>query len=176
MAKARKEPDVEARAQVLLRGLASARKVESVFVVSRMCREVAGLTGASSATQTELADAVRDARQWLQGQAAVRRELFVRLDEAIAARNGQQARELLARVDATAAHDRTADEDRIAGAAAAFVAAQTRAQEAADAERAAERAGKEMEELTARAAFETVRRVLKERFILAGVFSIARLR
>ncbi|WP_445521362.1 zinc finger domain-containing protein [Streptomyces sp. NEAU-174] len=160
--KAKKEPDVEARAQVLLRQLASARKVESVVVVNRVSREIADLTGASSATQTELANAVRDARQWLLGQADVRRELFARLDEAVTTRNAQLARELLARANATAAHDRTEDEDRIAGAAADFVVAQTRVQEAANAERAMERAEEELAELTARAAFETVRRVLRD--------------
>lgn len=47
------------------------------------------------------------------------------------------------------------------GTAADFVAAQTRAQEAVDAERALERAEEEMAELAAWAAFETVRRVLR---------------
>ncbi|GAA5706847.1 hypothetical protein Save01_07706 [Streptomyces avermitilis] len=139
-AKAKKGPDVEARAQVLLRQLASARKVESVVVVHRVCREIAGLTGASSATQAELVDAVRDARRWLEGQADVRRELFARRDEAVTAQNAQQARVLLARANATAAHDRTEDEGRIAAAAADFVAAQSRMKEAADAERAMEQA------------------------------------
>jgi hypothetical protein len=160
-AKAKKGPDVEARAQVLLRQLASARKVESVVVVHRVCREISGLSGASSTTQAELADAVRDARQWLEGQADVRRELFARLDEAVTAQNAQQARVLLARANATAAHDRTEDEGRIAGAAADFMAAQSRVKEAADAERVMEEAEEKMAELTARAAFETVRRVLR---------------
>ncbi|MEV6408784.1 hypothetical protein AB0M58_38590 [Streptomyces bobili] len=125
-AKTKKEPDVEARAQVLLRQLAGARKVESVVVVNRVCREIAGLAGVGSATQIELVDAVRDALQWLQGQADVRRELFARLDEAVTAGNAQQARQLLARASATAAHDRAEDEHRIAGAAADFVGAQSR--------------------------------------------------
>ncbi|WP_432198389.1 hypothetical protein [Streptomyces sp. bgisy027] len=161
-AKTRKGPDVEARAQVLLRRLASARNVESVVVVNRVCREIADLTGAISATRTDLNDVVRDAHQWLQDQAGVRRELFARLDEAVTARNSRQARELLTRANATAAHDRTEAEERIAGAAADFVAEQARAQATADAERAAERAEEEMADLTARAAFETVRRVLRE--------------
>ncbi|WP_435215443.1 hypothetical protein [Streptomyces sp. bgisy034] len=42
------------------------------------------------------------------------------------------------------------------------MAEQARAQATADAERAAERAEEEMADLTARAAFETVRRVLRE--------------
>ncbi|MFE2188756.1 hypothetical protein [Streptomyces sp. NPDC059455] len=88
--------------------------------------------------------------------------LFARLDEAVTTRNVQLARELLARANATAAHDRAEDEDRIAGAAADFAVAQTRVQEAANAERAMERAEEELAELTARAAFETVRRVLRD--------------
>ncbi|SCF60123.1 hypothetical protein GA0115260_100205 [Streptomyces sp. MnatMP-M27] len=52
--------------------------------------------------------------------------LFARLDEAVTTRNAQLARELLARANASAAHDRTEDEDRIAGAAADFAVAQTR--------------------------------------------------
>ncbi|MFG3268504.1 hypothetical protein [Streptomyces bobili] len=161
-AKTKKGPDVEARAQVLLRQLAGARKVESVVVVNRVCREIAGLAGVSSATRIELADAVRDAHQWLQGQADVRRELFARLDEAVTAGNAQQARQLLARASATATHDRTEYEHRIAGAAADFVGAQSRVQEAADAERAMQQAERRTAKLTARAAAARVRRVLRD--------------
>ncbi|GAA0549386.1 MULTISPECIES: hypothetical protein [Streptomyces] len=88
--------------------------------------------------------------------------LFARLDEAVTTRNAQLARELLARANATAAHDRIEDEDRIAGAAVDFAVAQPRVQEAANEERAMERAEEELAELTARAVFETVRRVLRD--------------
>lgn len=88
--------------------------------------------------------------------------LFARLDEAVTTRNAQLARELLARANATAAHDRIEDEDRIAGAAVDFAVAQPRVQGAANAERAMERAEEELAELTARAAFETVRRVVRD--------------
>ncbi|WPB94332.1 hypothetical protein [Streptomyces malaysiensis] len=85
-------------------------------------------------------------------QLSIRAErLFARLDEAVTPRNVQLARELLARANATAAHDRAEDEDRIAGAAADFAVTQTRVQEAANAERAMERAEEELAELTARA-------------------------
>ncbi|GAA2523907.1 hypothetical protein [Streptomyces longisporus] len=162
VAKAKKAPDARARAQVLLRKLAKAVRVESTLVVAQVCREIADLAGVEGEIQAELAAAVSDAENWLEGQADVRRELFARLEEAVTARNAQQVRELLARANATAAHDRTEDEDRIAGAAADFVAAQTRAQEAADAERAVEQAEEKMAELTSRAAFSTVRRVLRD--------------
>ncbi|MFC9627492.1 hypothetical protein ACFTXM_48710 [Streptomyces sp. NPDC056930] len=161
-AKAKKEPDADARAQVLLRQLGHARKVDAVVVVNRMCREIADLTGASTATQTELDDAVREAHQWVWEQSHVRRELFERLDEAVIDGRIQQARELLVRANATAADDRTEDEDRIAGAAAEFVAARTRAREAAEAQQDMERAAQKVSDLTARAAASKVRRVLND--------------
>ncbi|MFD9601755.1 hypothetical protein [Streptomyces sp. NPDC059970] len=151
-AKAKKEPDADARAQVLLRQLAHARKVDAVVVVNRVCREIAGLTGTSTATQSELDDAVREAHQWVREQSDVRRELFERLDEAVTDGRIQQAREMLVRANATAAHDRTEDEDRIAGAAAELVAARIRA----------ERTAQKASDLTARAAASTVRRVLND--------------
>ncbi|MFD4860673.1 hypothetical protein [Streptomyces atratus] len=151
-AKAKKEPDVDARAQVLLRQLAHARKVDAVVVVNRVCREIADLTGASTATQTELDGAVREAHQWVREQSDVRRELFERLDEAVTDGRIQQARELLVRANATAAHDRTEDEDRVAGAAAVLVAARIRA----------ERTAQKASDLTAWAAASRVRRVLND--------------
>ncbi|MFF8918842.1 hypothetical protein ACF08M_37440 [Streptomyces sp. NPDC015032] len=57
--KARKGPDTDARARGLLRRLADARKVESVVVVTRVCREIADLAGASQETQGELDAAVQ---------------------------------------------------------------------------------------------------------------------
>ncbi|WP_102925040.1 hypothetical protein [Streptomyces noursei] len=156
-AKAKKEPDADARAQVLLRQLAHACKVEAVVVVQRVCREIADLAGAGTATQSKLDDAIVDAHQWLQEQSDVRRELFERLEEAVTDGRAQQVRELLVRANATTAHDRTEDEDRIAGAAASLVAARPRAREAAQSQPdMAQRAS----DLTARAAASTVRRVL----------------
>jgi hypothetical protein len=73
----------------------------------------------------ELDAAVAEANRWLEGQAEVRRDLFARLDEAVAARRTKQIRELLARVNATASHDRTDTEDVIAAAAADYMTAFT---------------------------------------------------
>ncbi|WP_370270460.1 hypothetical protein [Streptomyces sp. V4I8] len=123
--KARKAPDTEARAQVVLRRLADALKVESVVVVNRVLGEIAAMTGMSQQTLAEVDAAVAEANRWLERQAEVRRDLFARLDEAVAARRTKQIRELLARVNATASHDRTDTEDIIAAAAADYMTAFT---------------------------------------------------
>lgn len=125
--KARKVPDARARAQVLLRKLADARKVESALVVTQVCGDIADLTGAEGKIQAQLAAAVSDAERWLKDQAQVRRELFSHLEEAVAARNALQVRQLLARVNATASHDRTANENTTADAAAEYLAEQRQA-------------------------------------------------
>ncbi|MFJ5680254.1 hypothetical protein [Streptomyces sp. NPDC093097] len=161
-AKTKKEPGVKERAQVLLRQLTDARKVESVVVVKRVCRDIAALTGVTPATQAELADAMQEAHRWLKSQADVRRELFARLDEAATARNTQHTRELLVRANATAAHERTEAEERIVGAAADFLAARTQEEKALDAERDSEMAAEKMAALTALAASQTVRRILRD--------------
>lgn len=123
--KARKAPGTEARAQVVLRRLADALKVESVVVVNRVLGEIAAMTGMGQQTQAELDAAVAEANRWLEGRAEVRRDFFARLDEAVAARRTKQIRELLARVNATASHDRTDTEDVIAVAAADYMTAFT---------------------------------------------------
>ncbi|MGD3112475.1 hypothetical protein [Streptomyces sp. YGL11-2] len=152
---------VMGRAQVLLRQLTDARKVESVVVVNRVCRDIAALTGVGPATQAELADAVQEAYRWLQGQADVWCELFARLDEAATARNTQHTRELLVRANATAAHERTEAEEWIVGAAG-FLAARAQEEEAWDAERDVEVAAGKMAALTALAASQTVRRIFRD--------------
>ncbi|MEU1375950.1 hypothetical protein ABZ442_20150 [Streptomyces triculaminicus] len=125
----RKAPDAQARAQMLLRRLAHARKVNSVVVVTRVCGEIAAVTGVDEDTQAQLTAAVSDAEHWLQAQAQARRELFSRLEEAVAAGDAPQARELLTRVNVTAGQDRTEAEDAIAGAAAQQLADHRRIQE-----------------------------------------------
>ncbi|MER6549169.1 hypothetical protein [Streptomyces sp. NPDC001250] len=125
--KAKKVPDAGVRAQVLLRKLADARRVEAAFVVSQVLRDIANLTGVEGEVQAQLAAAVSDAERWLKGQAQVRRELFCQLEEALAERDVRRVRQFLARVNATASHDRTADEITIADVAAAYVAEQQQA-------------------------------------------------
>ncbi|WP_405535271.1 hypothetical protein OG426_54695 (plasmid) [Streptomyces canus] len=149
--KPKKQPDADTRAQVLLRQLADARKVGAVVVVTRVCKDIADLSGASAATQAALDGAVRDAHLWLEEQADVRRLLFERLEQAVAEAHVKEARELLTRVNATSAHERTDDENRIAGDAASLIAAHTRARKAAEAQR---------DNWAARVAADTVRRVL----------------
>ncbi|WP_327129645.1 zinc finger domain-containing protein [Streptomyces sp. NBC_01727] len=121
--KPKRVPDAEARAQVLLRRLTDARKVESVVVVKRACGEIAALDGLDQETQVQIAVALEGAHRWLEGQVEVRRDLFSRLSKAVATRNNTQVRQLLVRVNATAGHDRSEAEDGIAGAAGDYIAA-----------------------------------------------------
>ncbi|MEU9485878.1 hypothetical protein AB0D83_19820 [Streptomyces decoyicus] len=160
--RARKAPAPDARAQVLLRRLADARRVDSVVVVTRVCREIAALAGASPEAQGQLHAAVRDAQVWLEKQAEVRRDLFARLDEAVSAQKTAPARELLVRISATAAHDRTEAEDQIVGAAADFLSAQAQGQWALDAKREAEKAAEKMAATAALAASHQVSRILRD--------------
>ncbi|MGX1913573.1 zinc finger domain-containing protein [Streptomyces phaeochromogenes] len=125
--KAKKVPPARVRAQVLLRKLTDAVRVESSFVVSQVLRDIADLTGVEGETKAQLAAAVSDAEGWLEDQVRVRRELFSQLEEALAARDALQVRQLLARVNATASHGRTTDEITIADVAATYVAEQQQA-------------------------------------------------
>ncbi|MFB6772789.1 hypothetical protein [Streptomyces sp. NPDC056337] len=154
--KPKKQPAADTRAQVLLRQLADARRVDAVVVVTRVCNDIADLSGANAAMQAELDNAVRDAHQWIEEQNDVRRQLFMRLDQAVLNKDAIEVRELLARVNATSAHDRTEDENRIASKAASLSAAHTRAQQAAEAQRGRKRTT----DWAARVAADTVRSVL----------------
>ncbi|MFF5372797.1 hypothetical protein [Streptomyces sp. NPDC013187] len=127
VAKARKAPDARARAQVLLRKLTNAMRVESVLVVTQVRRDIADLTGVEGELQDQLAAAVADAERWLEDQTQVRRELFSRMEDILAARDTVQVRQLLARVNATASHDRTATEITTVDLAARYLAEQQQA-------------------------------------------------
>ncbi|MER5886979.1 hypothetical protein ABT160_24410 [Streptomyces sp. NPDC001941] len=114
--------DVELQARILLRGLADARKVEAVVVVTRLCDQIAEVTGAKEETQAQLAAAVADAGRWLEQQAEVRRSLLADLDAAVAAGHTPRVRTLLTHVNMTAVPDRTEEEIRVVGAAADHLA------------------------------------------------------
>ncbi|MFB7852429.1 hypothetical protein ACFC34_36190 [Streptomyces sp. NPDC056053] len=114
--------DVELQAQDLLHELADARKVEAVVVVTRLCDQIAEVTGAKEETQAQLAAAIADAGHWLEQQAEVRRSLLADLDAAVAAGHTPRVRTLLTHVNMTAIPDRTEEEIRVVGAAASHVA------------------------------------------------------
>lgn len=125
--KTKKVPPARVRAQVLLRKLTDAVRVESAFVVGQVLGDIADLTEVEGEMKAQLAAAVSDAEDWLEDQVRVRRELFSQLEEALAAHDALEVRQLLARVNATANHDRTADEITIADVAATYVAEQQQA-------------------------------------------------
>ncbi|WP_129292188.1 hypothetical protein [Streptomyces lydicus] len=160
--RARKAPEPDARAKVLLRRLADARRVDSVVVVTRVCREISELAGASPEAQDQMHAAVRDTRVWLEKQTEVRRDRFARLDKAVSAQETAQVRELLVHVNATAAHDRTEVEDRIVDDAAVFLSTHARAQQSLNAKREAEVAAERMAATAALAASHQVSRMLSD--------------
>lgn len=106
----------------LLRRLADARRVGSTVVVKRLCDEITALTE-EHPDDDRLSDIVEDTRSWLAQQAEVRRKLFHELDEAVALDQVQRVRPLLVQANATASHERTAEEIRVVEAAAAHLAA-----------------------------------------------------
>lgn len=132
--KAKRVPPVRVRTRVLLRKLADAIRVESSFVVGQVLRDIADLTGVQGEMKTEVETAVSDAEAWLEDQVRVRREVFSQLEDALAVHDALKVRQLLARVNATASHDRTADEITIADAAATYVAQQQQVYQQAHAE------------------------------------------
>ncbi|MFE5797139.1 hypothetical protein ACFQ8C_31810 [Streptomyces sp. NPDC056503] len=113
-----KAPPAQARAQTLLRKLAEARQVGSVVVVTRVCRDLAALTGVEAELQDQLSAAVAEVERWLEEQARARQELFRELERAIAGKEVGQVRPLLVRANAIASHDRTEAETVVVNAAA----------------------------------------------------------
>ncbi|MEU0646047.1 hypothetical protein [Streptomyces umbrinus] len=138
--RAKKIPDGHAQAQVLLQKLAHARKVGAVVVVSRVCRDIAAVTGVNKKIQEQLTAAVSDAERWLVEQDTARKELFSRLEEAVTAGNIQEAGRLLIQVNAVASHERTKTENAIVDQAADCMAALARQRQAKTAARRAEQA------------------------------------
>ncbi|MFF3734642.1 hypothetical protein ACFYXM_31225 [Streptomyces sp. NPDC002476] len=125
----RKSPDARTRAQVLFRRIEEARAVGAVVVVTRVSHTLETLEATDQETRTQIETVLQDAKIWLQEQTAARQEMFSRLGEAVAHGNVQEARRLLARVNAIADHDRTDIETQTAGAAATFLAGVLREQE-----------------------------------------------
>ncbi|MFB6814330.1 hypothetical protein ACFCV8_07265 [Streptomyces sp. NPDC056347] len=125
----RKSPDARTQTQVLFRRIEEARAVGAVVVVTRISHTLETLDGLDPETRAQIDIVLQDAKTWLQEQAAARQEMFSRLDEVVADGNVQEARGLLTRVNAIAAHDRTDSEIQTAGAAATFLAGVLREQE-----------------------------------------------
>ncbi|MFE1413427.1 hypothetical protein ACFW6F_21900 [Streptomyces sp. NPDC058746] len=121
--KVRKAPDAQARAQLLLRKLADARRVESVVLVTQICRGIAEAQGAEGEVREQLAEAVAEAARWLERQTETRRELFVLLEEAVREGNLVAMGPLLVRANGTAGHERTEAEAAVAEQASALLAA-----------------------------------------------------
>ncbi|MER5933930.1 hypothetical protein [Streptomyces sp. NPDC002054] len=121
--KVRKAPDAQARAQLLLRKPADARRVESVVLVTQVCRDIAAVEGVEGDIQEQLSDGVAEAERWLEIQTEARRRLFLLLEEAVAAGNLVAIGHLLVMANGTASHDRTGAETAVAEQAGTLLAA-----------------------------------------------------
>ncbi|MEU9418376.1 hypothetical protein [Streptomyces sp. NPDC048272] len=126
----RKEPDAQVQALGLLKRLADARKVEAVGLVGRLCDEIEALARFQGEPDGQLAVVVKDARQWIEGQAEARQELFFRLDQAVDARDPVATKRFVVWVNGTASHHRTDSEAASVAAAGAFLADSARQQQA----------------------------------------------
>ncbi|MFI7103218.1 hypothetical protein ACIBK8_28160 [Streptomyces sp. NPDC050161] len=125
--RAKKVPTVNAQARALLSQLDDARSLGFVVAARRLCGEITGLAEVDRETQERLDAALETTKGWLEEQVEVRRSLYAQLDEAVIAQDTQQVRRLFAHVNATAAHDRTDDEDAIVSRAADHFADRARA-------------------------------------------------
>ncbi|MBM7054293.1 hypothetical protein [Streptomyces durocortorensis] len=123
----KREPDVNVRARDLLKRLGEARWAGAAVAVQRLGRELAGLSGVNRESQELMIVALREARAWLDEQAEVRRNLFAQLDQAVTDQEHGRISSLMVRVNATAAHNRTVEEDAIAERAADCIADLSRA-------------------------------------------------
>ncbi|MFY0510956.1 hypothetical protein ACOMD4_11235 [Streptomyces anulatus] len=156
----RKSPDARTRTQVLFRRIEEARAVGSVVVVARVSHTLATLDGVDQETRAQIDTVLQDAKGWLQEQTVVRKEMFAQLSETVAEGKVQEARGLLARVNAIAAHDRTDSETRTARTAATFLAGVLREhQETARRLNAAAEAKEEARRQTARQKTQALQRV-----------------
>ncbi|MFD7558868.1 hypothetical protein ACFV9E_30580 [Streptomyces sp. NPDC059835] len=149
--KIRKTPDAQARAQLLLRKLADARRVESVVLVRQVCHDIAAAEGVEGEIQDQLRQEVTEAERWLGIQVEARRKLFLLLEEAVAAGNLVAIGHLLVMANGTASHDRSGAETAVAEEAAALLAAdaQERQEEILAAQQEAERARRAAERVRA---------------------------
>ncbi|QYA98270.1 hypothetical protein KZO11_34090 [Streptomyces anulatus] len=156
----RKSPDARTRTQVLFRRIEEARAVGSVVVVARLSHTLATLDGVDQETRAQIDTVLQDAKGWLQEQTVVRKEMFAQLSETVAEGKVQEARGLLARVNAIAAHDRTDSETRTARTAATFLAGVLREhQETVRRLNAAAEAKEEARRQTARQKTQALQRV-----------------
>lgn len=138
----KKTPAPHARAQMLLRKLADAIRVDSVadsgFVVTQLCRDIADLTGVGEEIEARLAAAVSDAERWLEKQSHMRRRLFSELAEAINTSDLVRVRTLRKRIRSAGYRNRTDTENQTLAAAEALLKAHAKQQQEAAAARRAE--------------------------------------
>ncbi|MFJ7069731.1 hypothetical protein [Streptomyces sp. NPDC101115] len=113
--------DVQARE--LMRRLLYARRTESTDLAEEVCREVGKLSGVSPQLQRQLDAARRNALAWVEKETEARRELFARMNQAVADQRTRSVKRLLTEIKTATRGGRTEEEERTVREAAAYLAA-----------------------------------------------------
>ncbi|MFF2779956.1 hypothetical protein ACFVU3_34270 [Streptomyces sp. NPDC058052] len=121
--KKQQELPQDAQAQELMRRLLYARRTESTDLAEEVCREVAELSGVSPQLKRQLDAARRAALAWVKKETEARRELFARLNQAVADQRTRSVKTLLTEIKAATRGGRTEEEEHSLREAAAYVAA-----------------------------------------------------
>ncbi|MEU5438742.1 hypothetical protein AB0G73_36150 [Streptomyces sp. NPDC020719] len=121
--KKQQELPQDVQAHELMRRLLYARRTESTDLAEEVCREVAELSGVRPQLQRQLDAARRAALAWVKKETEARRELFARLNQAVADQRTRSVKTLLTEIKATTRGGRTEEEEHSLREAAAYVAA-----------------------------------------------------
>ncbi|MEU6949517.1 hypothetical protein ABZ957_30430 [Streptomyces sp. NPDC046316] len=111
------------QAHELVRRLLYARRTESTDLAQEVCREITALSGVSPQLQRQLDAARRNALAWVKKKTEIRRELFARLSQAVAAQKTGSVKALLAEIKTGTRGGRTEEEEHTVRKAAAYLAA-----------------------------------------------------
>ncbi|MFF2026734.1 hypothetical protein ACFVW2_33730 [Streptomyces sp. NPDC058171] len=120
--KKQEESVQDVQAHELMRRLLYARRTESTDLAEEVCGEVAELAGVSPQLQRQLDAARRAALAWVKKETEARRELFARLNQAVADQRTRSVKTLLAEIKAATRGGRTEKEEHTVREAAAYLA------------------------------------------------------
>ncbi|MFE5519826.1 hypothetical protein ACFQ9Q_19185 [Streptomyces virginiae] len=121
--KRQEEPAQDVQAHELMRRLLYARRTESTDLAEKVCREITELSGVSLQLQRQLDAARRNALAWVKKETEARRELFARLNQAVAGQKTRSIKTLLTEIKTATRDGRSEEEDHTLHEAAASLAA-----------------------------------------------------
>ncbi|MER5204798.1 hypothetical protein [Streptomyces sp. NPDC002825] len=117
-----KEPARDVQAHELMRRLLYARRTEYTDLAQEVCREIDELAGVSPQLQRQLDAARRNALLWAKKETEARRELFARLNQAMADQMTRSVKTLLTESKTATRDGRTEEEEHTIRAAAYLTA------------------------------------------------------